>query len=166
MSYHIYGCRVEGGGIPWFLWSHYRYGWQVVWMICWPNWLPITRLSVVITLSEKSATVNFIASLCVQCTCVTLDSVGFRTKWISKSCNPIISHHVQQAKSYVTKCQQILKQVLSKVTWEECVATPNGTECTRPLHALAVPCSLQSNPVTQLWVCYIHTTSVPWHIGH
>jgi len=31
---------------------------------------------------------------------------------------------------------------------------PYGTECTRPLHVLAVQCPLQSSPATQLTVCY------------
>jgi len=62
-------------------------------------------------------------------------------------------------------------QVLPKVIWEQHVATPHGRECTRALHVLAVQCSLQTSPVTQLRIHYIHTmiphqcldTSVPNH---
>ena len=53
--------------------------------------------------------------------------------------------------------RQQYEQVLSKVIWEECVATPHGRECTRPLRVLAVKCALQPNPVTQPRVHYIHT---------
>jgi len=42
---------------------------------------------------------------------------------------------------------------------------PHGRECTHLLRVLAVQCPLQTSPVTQPWVRYIHTTSVPWHIG-
>jgi len=44
----------------------------------------------------------------------------------------------------------------SKVISEERVAAPQGRECTRPLHVLAVQCTLQASPVTQLRVRYIH----------
>jgi len=65
--------------------------------------------------------------------------------------------------------QSINKQVLPKVLCEECVATPHGRECTCLLRVLAVQCPLQTSPVTQPWVHYIHTmilhqsldTSVP-----
>jgi len=33
---------------------------------------------------------------------------------------------------------QVVKQVLPKVIWEECIATPHDKECTRLLHVLAV----------------------------
>ena len=40
-----------------------------------------------------------------------------------------------------------------------CVATPRGREWTRPLRVLAVPCPLQTSPITQPpQVRYIHTT--------
>jgi len=41
------------------------------------------------------------------------------------------------------------------------VATPHSKECIRLLHVPAVQCPLQTSPFTQLWVHYIHTTSVP-----
>jgi len=58
-----------------------------------------------------------------------------------------------------------------KVIWKECIATPHGRECTRPLRVLAVQCPLRSSPVTQPRIHYIHTmiphqspdTSVPNH---
>ena len=34
-----------------------------------------------------------------------------------------------------------------------------------PLCVPAVQCPMQTSPVTQLWERYIHTMSVPWHIG-
>ena len=52
-----------------------------------------------------------------------------------------------------------MEQVIPKVIWEEHVATPHGRECICLLRALlAAQCSLQTSPVTQLRVCYIHTT--------
>jgi len=42
---------------------------------------------------------------------------------------------------------------------------PHSRKCTHLLHVLDVQCPLQTTPVTQLRVRYIHTTSVPWHIG-
>jgi len=51
-----------------------------------------------------------------------------------------------------------LSQVLPKVIWEKCVATSHGREWTSPLHVLAAQYSLQTNPITQPRVCYIHTT--------
>jgi len=36
------------------------------------------------------------------------------------------------------------KQVLPKVIWEECVATPHIGECTHPLHMLAVACTMHN----------------------
>ena len=45
-----------------------------------------------------------------------------------------------------------------KVIWEERVATLHGRECTRPLPVLlAAQCRLQTSPVTQPRVRYIHT---------
>ena len=49
----------------------------------------------------------------------------------------------------VGKC--IVKQVLPKVIWEERVATPQGRQCTCPLHVLPVQSPLQTSPVTQPW---------------
>jgi len=40
------------------------------------------------------------------------------------------------------------------------VATPRGREWTRPLCVLAVQCPLQTSPITQPPVCYIHTTQM------
>jgi len=50
----------------------------------------------------------------------------------------------------------ISKQVLPK-SFGSHLATPYGTEWTRPLHVLAVKYPLQMNPITQPQVCYIHT---------
>ena len=44
---------------------------------------------------------------------------------------------------------------------EEHITTPHDRECTHPLHVLAVQCPMQTSPVTQPRLCYIHTTSVP-----
>jgi len=63
------------------------------------------------------------------------------------------------------QAQQMSQQQLTtsppKVIWEKHVATHYGRECTHSLRVLAVQCPLQTSPVTQPWVCYIHTTSVP-----
>ena len=50
-----------------------------------------------------------------------------------------------------------MEQVLLKVSWEERVATLHGREWPRPLHVLAVQCPLQTSPVIQPSVRYIHT---------
>jgi len=47
------------------------------------------------------------------------------------------------------------------------IATPHGRKWTRLLHVLAVQCPLQTSPITQSSVCYIHTTQMDtrrWHI--
>jgi len=50
------------------------------------------------------------------------------------------------------------KQVIPKVIWEERVATSHGRKWTRPLHVLvAAQYPLQTNPITQQRVSYIHT---------
>ena len=53
---------------------------------------------------------------------------------------------------------------LPKLIWEELVATPHGRECTRPLHALAVQCPLQTSPDTQPWVRYMFDLQINWLI--
>jgi len=58
------------------------------------------------------------------------------------------------------------KQVLLKVIGEEPRATPHGREMTRPLCELAVQCPLQMSPITQLLVCYIHTTQMDTQWSH
>ena len=62
---------------------------------------------------------------------------------------PLFGNKLRSAVKHITK------QVL--LIWEECVATPHGRECTRLLHVLAVQCPLQTNPVTQPRILYIHT---------
>jgi len=47
---------------------------------------------------------------------------------------------------------------------EERVATRHGTECTRLLRLLAVECPLQTSPVTQLWIRYIHSPLTHWSL--
>jgi len=51
-----------------------------------------------------------------------------------------------------------IEQVLSKVIWEECVATSHGRECIRLIHELlTAQCSLQTSLITQPQVRYVHT---------
>jgi len=47
------------------------------------------------------------------------------------------------------------------ITLWNCYGKYMAQKCTSPLHALAVQCSLQTSPITQPMVRYIHTTSVP-----
>jgi len=105
-----------------------------------------------------------------------------------KNCSHLCAHHCAQL-SYTTRHRTVLiiftsrqtsrlwccplegrdqvlcgrqekwEQLLPKVIWEEHVATPHGRECTRLLCALAVQCRLQTSPITQPWVHYIHTHS-------
>jgi len=46
-----------------------------------------------------------------------------------------------------------------KVIWEERITIPHGRECTRLLRVLAVQYPLQTNPITQQPVRYIHTAT-------
>jgi len=65
------------------------------------------------------------------------------------------------AELYTTHIQTTFhtaQQVLPNVIWEQQIATPHGRECIRLLHVLAVQCLLQTSPITQPRVCYIHTT--------
>jgi len=49
------------------------------------------------------------------------------------------------------------EQVLPKVIWEKRITTPQGREWNRLLCVLlATQYPLQTNPITQPWVCYIH----------
>jgi len=66
-----------------------------------------------------------------------------------------------------------LKQVLPKVIWEECVATPHFGECTLPLRVLAVQYATLQNRCGALWnvtECYGSVTeplrSIMDHYGN
>jgi len=44
----------------------------------------------------------------------------------------------------------LIKQVLPKVIWEECITIPNARKCMHPLRVLlAAQCLLQTSPITQ-----------------
>ena len=56
----------------------------------------------------------------------------------------------------VARTANPFEQVVPKHIWEECFANLNSKEWTHVLCELAVQCPL--SPITQLPVCYIHTT--------
>jgi len=57
----------------------------------------------------------------------------------------------------------LITNLLQKSFGKSRVATPHGREWTRPLRVLAVQCPLQTSPVTQPPVRYIHTTQTDTH---
>jgi len=85
---------------------------------------------------------------------------GLRNNWVNKRKSkgrrlslPYSSSESTGANSKALKPTRVhynmFKQVLPKVIWEECVATPHGRECTCPLRVLlAVQCPLQTSPIT------------------
>ena len=80
----------------------------------------------------------------------------------SCECVAVNGYHTVQCQSHCGRRGCVLQrrlshQVLPKVIWEECVATPYDKEWNRPLRVLlAAQHQLQTNLITQQRVCYIH----------
>jgi len=57
-----------------------------------------------------------------------------------------------------TKSVNVLNRTSPPKVGKRWIATTHGREWACPLHVLAVQCPLQTSPITQLPVSYIHTT--------
>ena len=67
------------------------------------------------------------------------------------NCCRVISHYSQRS-TILRRRTSPPQSHLRKVHRQ-----PHGRNCTRPLCVLAMQCPLQRSPITQPWVCYIHT---------
>ena len=121
-------------------------GWR-----CWKSLLLQQSVAIEVSSTLRVETTHYCCvkggSLMIQLNKGNLNSEGRRLSL------PYSSSESTGANSKALKPTRVhynmFKQVLPKVIWEECVATPHGRECTCPLRVLlAVQCPLQTSPIT------------------